>query len=189
MTDKNFDDSELEDIMREIEELENADDNFDEISAEESEESEDSIDTAASANDAEMEDIIEQELEELNQIDEVAEAKEEDPDSLGDMIDDVLNSEEEEKQDLQAQIDSDVSSVEPENVVSLNKGDAPMENKSTSPCEMNLKVSGDLNINLDFSLSGQKVQLIVSEENGLEIVMDGGAKFSLPVNLADKKAA
>ena len=61
-----------------------------------------------------------------------------------------------------------------------------MSDKSAGPCEMNLQVAGDLKINLDFTVSGQKVKLLVSDENGLEIVLDGGAKFSIPVGEAKK---
>lgn len=64
-------------------------------------------------------------------------------------------------------------------------------NPSSAPCKMDLSIDGTMNVNLHFNVSGQIVSLRVSEENGLEIGMDGGAKFTIPLNNADsaKKAA
>ncbi len=53
--------------------------------------------------------------------------------------------------------------------------------------EMDFSVSGEMKLKLNFSISGQHIGLVINKENGLVIEMDGGAKFSLPIN--QKKAS
>ncbi len=189
MTDKNFDDTELEDIMKEIEELEGADNAS--LSADESE----SSDPVATASEADIEDIIEQELEELNQIENVASVDEEDTEVLGEMIEEALSEEGPKSQILQNDINSKIESVvespgenHKENVVPL-KEKTMSDSNTGSPCQMSLNVSGEMNINLDFAISGQKVELVISEEKGLEIILNDGARFTLPVDHTGKKVA
>ncbi len=55
-----------------------------------------------------------------------------------------------------------------------------------TPAAMSFKVSGDLNLELEFDVGGKFVSIAVSEE-GLTIVLDGGMTFKVPV--VDKKAA
>ena len=55
---------------------------------------------------------------------------------------------------------------------------------------MSFKVEGDMKLDLAFNISGSEVQLSVNE-HGLEIGLEGGAKFSVPLskNHHHKKAA
>ena len=61
---------------------------------------------------------------------------------------------------------------------------------STAKTAMSFSVEGDMKLDLSFIIGGSEVQLHVSDE-GFEIELEGGAKFSLPVNSTDsaKKAA
>ena len=55
---------------------------------------------------------------------------------------------------------------------------APKKNTSTS---MSFKVQGDLNLELAFDIGGKTIKLEVSE-TGLNIQMEGGVTFSVPVS-------
>lgn len=219
MSDSNFDDTELEDIMKEIEELEGstveveegAADTPDAKEAELPEETQEVIeDSKTDSGEQDLEDMIEAELQELNSIESVATTEDESPVEestsetgvLGEMIEDVLSdtsindsseSSEPVKTSLQTEIDEEVNKIK-NNVVSIadekpveGQGERNMNDGKATPCEMNLKVSGDMKLNLDFVISGQKVDLFISEENGLEIVLENGARFSVPTQ--SKKAA
>ena len=64
------------------------------------------------------------------------------------------------------------------NVVSLDsKRSAPKTDASTS---MSFKVQGNLTLELSFDIGGKVVSLEVTE-SGLSIEMDGGVKFTVPV--------
>lgn len=62
-------------------------------------------------------------------------------------------------------------------------------NSSTTPTAMSFKVQGDLNLELQFEVGGKCIMLEVSE-TGMNIKMDGGVSFSVPVTAAQshKKA-
>lgn len=55
---------------------------------------------------------------------------------------------------------------------------------SPAPASMSFKVSGELNLELQFDIEGKVVSLAVNE-HGLNIQMEGGMTFSIPI----KKAA
>ncbi len=60
---------------------------------------------------------------------------------------------------------------------------------STASTSMSFKVQGDLNLELQFEIGGKTIMLDVSEK-GLNIKMDGGVSFNVPVSNAQsyKKA-
>jgi hypothetical protein len=71
----------------------------------------------------------------------------------------------------------------------------PMSAKSKSassvpaPASMSFKVSGDINLELQFDIGGKVVSLNVTE-SGLNIEMEDGMSFKVPLsNTAHKKAA
>lgn len=84
-----------------------------------------------------------------------------------------------------AQMDEEVSipMAEKTNIVSLESKPRSVSPHSTS---MNFKVQGNLTLELTFDIGGKTVALEVTE-SGLNIEMDGGMKFTVP--LQDKKAA
>lgn len=59
-------------------------------------------------------------------------------------------------------------------------------NSGHSPASMSFKVQGDLNLELKFEIGGKVVSLDVSEK-GLQIEMDGGMTFSIPLDKTNKK--
>lgn len=61
---------------------------------------------------------------------------------------------------------------------------APRSSSKTATTSMSFKVSGDLNLDLQFEIDGKVICLEVAE-SGLRIQMEGGVTFSVPV----KKAA
>lgn len=79
--------------------------------------------------------------------------------------------------------------------VSATKKDAPVlpfENKAAKTSKnssMTFKVEGDLNLELQFEVNGKIIKLELSEKN-LNIEMEGGVTFSVPVSDAQslKKA-
>ncbi|HXH74923.1 MAG TPA: hypothetical protein VNJ08_08160 [Bacteriovoracaceae bacterium] len=52
--------------------------------------------------------------------------------------------------------------------------------QGTTPTNMSFKVSGDINLELQFDIGGKIVCLEVNE-NGLNIQMEGGMTFSVPL--------
>ncbi len=74
-------------------------------------------------------------------------------------------------------------------ILSFEKEIEPAAAKSTSPTSMSFKVQGDLNLELQFDIGGKTIMLEVSE-SGLNIQMEGGVRFSVPVSGAQshKKA-
>lgn len=72
-------------------------------------------------------------------------------------------------------------------VVEIDKKAAPKNNsKGHSPACMQFKVEGDLNLDLKFEISGKVVNLSVSEK-GLQLEMDGGMTFSIPLEKTNAK--
>ena len=54
-------------------------------------------------------------------------------------------------------------------------------NSTTAKTAMNFSVEGDMKLDLSFLVSGKEIKLTISE-NGFEIELEGGAKFSLPIH-------
>lgn len=73
--------------------------------------------------------------------------------------------------------------VSTSSIVSLDsKRSAPKVEASAAPStSMSFKVSGNLTLDLKFDIGGKSVALEVTE-TGLTIEMDGGAKFTVPVD-------
>lgn len=75
--------------------------------------------------------------------------------------------------------------------VQQNEGPLPMKKLEMQETQshgfLGLSVSGNMNVELDFKTQGQTVRLYVTESQGLVIEMDGGVRFTLPLNY--KKAA
>lgn len=106
-----------------------------------------------------------------------------------------------EKHVLQEVVEMPVASVVPEKTVDhdfsasapseFKKPAAVMHNEgSTAQTSMTFNVEGDMKLSLSFNISGKCVQLCVND-NGLELEMDGGMKFSIPLENKNsfKKAA
>jgi hypothetical protein len=66
-------------------------------------------------------------------------------------------------------------------VISFEKKAPVVPEKSSAPASMSFKVQGEMNIELQFDIGGKTIQLAVSE-TGLNIQMEGGMTFSVPVN-------
>ena len=68
---------------------------------------------------------------------------------------------------------------------------APVETSAPAATSMSFKVQGNLSLQLQFDIGGKVVSLEVTE-TGLNIEMDGGMKFTVPVSAettSRKKAA
>lgn len=71
-------------------------------------------------------------------------------------------------------------------VVHMAKPVEKVSLQAAAPVSLNFQVSGQMQLHLGFEVNGQALSLSVSEA-GLEIEMDSGAKFTLP--LAPAKAS
>lgn len=68
------------------------------------------------------------------------------------------------------------------NVVNLGTKPAPeASSKTGASTSMSFKVQGDISLELQFDIGGKVVSLNVSE-TGLEIELQGGMKFTVPVS-------
>ena len=57
------------------------------------------------------------------------------------------------------------------------------------PMTMGLNISGQMELCLSFDSSGRKVKITIVDDKGLEIEVEGGAKFSLPLGGSQEKVA
>lgn len=82
-----------------------------------------------------------------------------------------------------------VTNREEGKVLTMEKRETPKASKTAAPTSMMFKVQGDMNLELQFDIGGKCVMLEVTEA-GLNIQMDGGITFSVPVHDAQslKKA-
>ncbi len=163
--DKGFNDDELEDIMNEIESLEKefSDNGNDEDHEPSLEEVAESV---ASLDEEERESSAEHSL-----LDQVAKMP----------VESVVPQQKIEKFDDDSH----------HNIVNLEKTPfTPSPKTSANNTAMNFKIEGDMQMELSFSINGSEVSLQISD-NGFEIELEGGAKFTLPVGQAStvKKVA
>lgn len=70
---------------------------------------------------------------------------------------------------------AEVKPVEDENVHHIKKEVAALRQESS----MNFSVTGDMKLNLNFDIGGKCVELHI-DEDGFEIEVEGGMKFSIP---------
>lgn len=109
-------------------------------------------------------------------------------------------SDDSEKVEASAVMEELAEMDEEKSVPVMNKTDSvlPFEKKvapkttpktATAPTTMSFKVQGEMNLELQFEIGGKTIQLDVSE-TGLNIQMEGGVTFSVPVSSAQslKKA-
>ncbi|MEX0798745.1 MAG: hypothetical protein WD025_04845 [Bacteriovoracaceae bacterium] len=95
---------------------------------------------------------------------------------------------------VDAKVDAKVESDDEErdeNIHHLQERSTVSENThAKNETAMSFHVEGDMKFELSFHISGKFVGLTVTEE-GLEIGLDGGAKFTVPLerSTADKKAS
>ena len=130
-------------------------------------------------NDTELEDIM-SEIENLEQ-EHVAEPKSAEAPEVTeseDVMEPVV------AESHMAEVEAQHVEVKKENVLPINNSNGG------KPChsKMDFSISGDMQIQLSFTVAGQVVKLHVDEESGFKIEMDGGATFCLPLG-EHKKAS
>lgn len=134
-----------------------------------------------SFNDQELSDIM-KEIESLE--DEFGGEEDSDKVEASAMMEELAEMEEEKS----IPVTNKTEPIEPaeSRILSFEKEIEPAAAKSTS---MSFKVQGDLNLELQFDIGGKTIMLEVSE-SGLNIQMEGGVRFSVPVSGAQshKKA-
>lgn len=131
-----------------------------------------------SFNDDELSDIM-KEIEALEQDFNTPEEKLE----ATPLMEELAHMEEEES------IPTPTAKPEPTTVIPMASHKATAPSSSTASTSMSFKVSGDINLELQFDIGGKTVCLNVTEA-GLNIEMDGGMSFKVPLShAAHKKAA
>lgn len=65
------------------------------------------------------------------------------------------------------------------------KAKGPEHTGKSAKTSMSFNVQGDMCLNLSFNISGKIVELSVND-NGLELELDGGMKFSVPLDVSQK---
>lgn len=189
---QNFNDSELQDIMNEIESLEKE---FIEQEASEESSAEVKMDNVQAEEvhepqGSEVEEPVaqEQQQQEQEEVAEEAMAEMDDADESAEMED----------------FSNELDEIE-DNIVAMEQ---PTQPASVPTGEMSFSGHGQMDFNMNFSLGGQDAQLVVEEgklkvmvagvelylsEKGCEVEMNGGVHFSIPFdesgNSAGKKAS
>ncbi len=187
--DKGFNESELEDIMSEIESLEKdfGDDIGDTVLK---------VVEEAIAEEVVAEVIIEEVIEESaaeEELEAIVDSEFTTPEEMSSPEELTIAPEEVDPSSIQSAVEADVAlalidkgSEVDEKVIEI-KHEATNISENSHETKMDFSVAGQMNLKLNFWVNGQSIQLHVSEEEGFVIEMDGGAKFSLPVGT--KKAA
>lgn len=165
--DQGFNESELADIMKEIEGLEQ---DF-------------KSDPESSMTDVSNLSEAESLQAELSKEDSFAEQKHFKETSLQQDIDSEISSAIESADSVET-ADSVSLEGDEDNVVSLSK-EREMRKSSLSaaegPMQMSFDVSGSMNLKMTFTVNGKTIDLIVDGSDGLSIALPGGVKFSVPV--------
>lgn len=71
-------------------------------------------------------------------------------------------------------------------VVTMKKDQAPISPTRTTPedgvgySQMNFQIQGNMVMDLGFTVAGKTIRINVGEEHGLELFLPGGMKFSIP---------
>jgi len=104
----------------------------------------------------------------------------------------VIPAKDVQKTSLQISIDEELERLHKapksvSNVVSMPAPKAPEFSGKGAKTEMSFSVAGEMAINLQFKVSGQCVNIVVDEQNGLVINLGNGGRFVLPIN--NNKAA
>ncbi len=202
---KGFNDDELADIMNEIESLEKEfahDDKVEEIeNVEMHAVKEEHVEEPVSKNTpVDFEDEVESETIHASQeVEPVAQAKEEPVMMKPEMVsEDDFSVEDEMKEVLGELSEMSVEDVVPtksfqsdeDNIHHIKERKPVSKQNSKANTAMSFHVEGDMKFELSFHIAGKFVGLTVTEE-GLEIGLDGGAKFTVPVehSFAEKKAS
>ena len=89
------------------------------------------------------------------------------------------------KTDLQRKIDGEVINImehEKEPPVEEKKPVSHHVSSDAPHSQVDFNVSGNLNLQLNFSVGDKKIHLYISEDNGLNIEMPGGVRFSVPLD-------
>ena len=162
---KGFNDDELADIMNEIENLE--------------QEFTSDVETTTDNVESQAVDVeTDEPVAEVQTDEPVAEVQTDEPSSSE--VSAPEQSTLQEVVDMPVQAVTPVASDTDDNVHHLK----PVSVKAPSPMgaetSMSFKVEGDMRLDLSFNIAGKEVQVNVSE-NGLEIGLGDGAKFTLPL--------
>lgn len=210
--DKGFNDDELADIMSEIESLEkefSQDDQGSEMKVVETHEANEPVEASAETEAAHQEAPVAEEahiqeeahaghteethakdelhtteakghVEEHTHSEAVAEVKEE----MNEVLGELASMPAESIEPTQAKVE-EVEMEQESTVHHISRSSTPQNAGQTSSARtsMDFHVEGDMKFELSFHIAGKYVALTVSEE-GLEIGLDGGAKFTVPVEEA-----
>ena len=200
---KGFNDDELADIMNEIESLEKEFSHDEEIETVETHSAEHEVTAAAATDDQHEPQAHQPEHEETMAAHEEEEARtveesvahsepvsspvgKEVQDEMGEVLGDLANMPVE---DVAPSAVHDHGHCEEENVHHL-KHTASQNQERKAPVSgghtaMSFHVEGEMKFELSFHIGGKFVGLTVTEE-GLEIGLDGGAKFTVPIEEAER---
>jgi hypothetical protein len=207
--DKGFNDDELADIMNEIESLEKefteeitpeetvaaAEPQVEEVESEPMMEVEETVEAVQEEAvrdeietiEASQDEIVAQEVEEVQEIDT----------EMTDVVEELSTMPVEDLEAVQATAHDDsnvhqIREVAPIEQAPVASAPTHTEKSGNFPeSSLNFSVQGDMKLNLFFNIGGKSVQLNIKEE-GFEIELDGGMKFSIPLNdsgATEKKAA
>jgi hypothetical protein len=141
-----------------------------------------------SFNDQELSDI----MKEIEALEEGFKAEESKVSSASDVLEDLVEMAQEESVPL-ARVQEAHSAVGPSaEIIQMTKiADVPVQKAATkASTAMSFKVSGNLNLELQFDVGGKVVFLEVTE-SGLTLQLDGGMTFTIPLQevVALKKSA
>jgi hypothetical protein len=124
-----------------------------------------------SFNEDELSDI----MKEIEALEEAYDVEEEVKTETSDVMEDLVN--------LDEDMAIPVSMKGEPTVLEFDKKSSSEGEKKVAPTSMMFKVQGELNLELQFEIGGKTIMLEVSEQ-GLNIQMEGGMTFNVPVSSA-----
>lgn len=112
-------------------------------------------------------------------------------DELADIMNEIESLEKEFSNDRETEVieklvDAPVSEITPVEDKNVHHIAKKVENTAKHENSMNFSVHGDMKLNLNFDIAGKVVALHI-DEDGFEIEVDGGMKFSIPTSAQSVK--
>lgn len=77
-------------------------------------------------------------------------------------------------------VETPTQRVEPRNIEKIHQSESKKDKSLKKENAMSFHIEGDMKLNLNFCFAGKSVDLHITDE-GFEIEVDGGMKFTIPV--------
>jgi hypothetical protein len=106
-------------------------------------------------------------------------------DELADIMSEIESLESRDEEDFDSHDDDELEETSVHSIVAKKESPENSSHKKPHHSQMNFHIEGQMSMSLGFTVNGKEVQVKVSD-NGMDIIMDNGATFHLPVSDDDE---